>query len=159
MSQFTPETDFRIEFDGDVVTGSMKRLLRGDMLRMMPETGEAEVIGDGPLTRVEVRASMESQRLAVEVLPSYITKFEGLIVGGEAVSAEVFFEKYAAQTYFTRLVVGLEQHLLATSFVKADGGEAGAEAGAEENPEKKSALPSASSSPDSSGGKASPSPG
>ena len=158
MSQFTPETDFRIEFDGDVVTGSMKRLLRGDMLRMMPETGAAEVIADGPLTRLVVRASLESQRLAVEVLPSYITKFEGLRVGGEAVSAEVFFEKYAAQTYFTRLVVGLEQHLLSTSYVKADGEEEVAEPGAEEA-EKKSALPSASSSPDSSGGKASPSPG
>ena len=157
MSQFTPETDFRIEFDGDVVTGSMKRLLRGDMLRMMPETGEAEVIGDGPLTRLVVRASLESQRLAVEVLPSYITKFEGLRVGGEAVSAEVFFEKYAVHTYFTRLVVALEQHLIATSYVKADGEEAGAEA--EEAAEKKSASPSASSSPDSSGGKASPSPG
>ena len=158
MSQFIPATDFRIEFDGDVVTGSMKQLLRGDMLRMMPETGEAEVIEAGPLTRVEVRASLESQRLAVEVLPSYITKFEGLIVGVEAVSAEVFFEKYAMHTYFTLLVVGLERHLLATSYVKADGGEAGAEPGAEAA-EKKSASPSASSSPDSSGGKASPSPG
>lgn len=141
MSQFTPETGFSIKFDGDTVSGSMKRLKRGDFLKLYPDMdGMAAVDAGGKTARVSIRASVETLDRAAELLPGYVTEFKGLRIGGVEVGADGFFKEFAGLSFFSSLVSGLLGHLMNTSYLLED-------------EEKKSGSPSGSTSQDSSGGK------
>ncbi len=95
MSAFTPDFEFRIEFDGDVVTGRMKRLTRADQIKLAPSMGLVREEGQSVY-----QVFLDSVQGVAAILPDYVTEFHGLTIGGR----EATLDQMLTHSYFNNLV-------------------------------------------------------
>lgn len=137
MSQFTPEFEFEIAFDGDTVRGKMRRMKRRHMLTIAAAIA-APAGSDGEETADTV-AQMQRMEAGIPVLQECVTEFSGLSIGGEPAALEAVID----EAYFTPLVMEMLTRLLNESRIgEAEG--------------KKSGESSGGSAEDSSAGSPSP---
>lgn len=111
MSNFLPSRTFRIEFDGDVITGRLRPLTRQDLLRLSPYFKQAP----GGAVSMIFADQMALADAAAELLPAYIEDFSGLTVDGRPAGLEVALE----QSYFLELLAALIGDLFAASTLSA----------------------------------------
>lgn len=91
MSGFTPLVSETFKFDGDEVKVQFKRLKRKDMISLIPKMSEGG--------RIEITSEVINQ--AIDLIPEYVTKFDGLRdANGDVVDLELALDN----AYFTKLV-------------------------------------------------------
>jgi len=98
MSNFTPTVSKQYEFDGDTVNVVFSRLLRKDMLTVLPiflKLNKAEEDTD------EYREGINDILNALaDVLPNYVSKFEGL---DDAEGNPIAIDQVVNEMYFMSL--------------------------------------------------------
>ena len=108
MSGFTPSVNFTLEFDGDTIDVTCKRLKRKDMIKLSPYINVDE---DGG-----VKMSFESQMKMFDVmsnlLPEYIIKFDGLT---QSDGSKIDIKGALAESYFNSLTGDLISNLMRIS--------------------------------------------
>ena len=112
MSNFTPTVSKEYEFDGDTVNVVFSRLLRKDMLTVLPaflKLNKAEEDSD------EYRDGINGilNNLA-EVLPNYVSKMEGL---NDADGVAITIDQVVNEMYFMQLCAMIVLDLIKESGV------------------------------------------
>jgi hypothetical protein len=112
MSNFTPLVNQEYEFEGDKISITFSRLKRKDMLASMPalkRLTDANDSGDEDAKREAINDVLNN---IADVLPGYVTSFEGLADGdGSPVAIEAVCETF----YFMKLAAEIATGMLQAS--------------------------------------------
>jgi len=105
MSRFLPTVLHTIDFDGDTVSVKLRRVTRGDMLRIAPHL---PTDGNEPTTEQNLIMLEE----IAQVLPGYVESFDGLVDGnGEPITLETVI----SEAYFLELLGEIAGLLISSS--------------------------------------------
>ena len=111
MSGYTPKEKFELEFEGDIITYSLSRMTRKEVMVLTPyfmkvKTDESE-------------EAMNAMDKVIDMLPDHVSEFKGLKdAGGNALSFESMFN----QSYFIRVVKDMAANLMQISWISKEKG-------------------------------------
>lgn len=117
MGNFTRTFSKTIEFDGDTISYTMKRLKRKKALDLAPymtydDDGNLKMTFEDQLKFVEVGATL---------LGDHLTEFSGLVVEGQEVQLNsTEFKEIFEEAYFMPLISELFNDLMSESFMDND---------------------------------------
>jgi len=112
MSNFTPLVDKEYEFDGDTIKVTFSRLLRKDMLNVLPaflSLSKAEEGGE-----VYTESINEVLNNIADILPGYVKEFSGL---NDSKGDPIDIETVVNEMYFMRLCSLIALDVIAESGV------------------------------------------
>lgn len=115
MSNFTPLVKFSLEFEGDSISMDLRRLKREAILKLSPYLTTNE---QGKVTGLSFEDQTKFTNVMIEILPSYVTNFSGLV---DAIGNLISLEDMIQEAYFQSLVSHIVSKLLLIS--SPDGGE------------------------------------
>jgi hypothetical protein len=111
MSNFTPLVTKEYDFDGDKVKVTFSRLLRKDMLNVMPAFAKLNAAGEG--SRDHDDAVNDILNGLADSLPHCVKSFTGL---NDSTGSPISIETVVGEMYFMRLCV-----LISMDVVKESG--------------------------------------
>jgi hypothetical protein len=101
MGKWTAEVELDpIEFDGDVIKFTAKRLLAADMGVVMSHY-------DAEKQMVRFASQMAMAEMCADIFPKYITKIEGMVKGDGTPFTLPEFLEAVKESYFTPLITSL----------------------------------------------------
>lgn len=116
MSRFTKTFKFTLEFDGDTIEVTARRLQQKHFAALTPfikSDGEEK----DKAVKVQMKEGVEMLGVAAQILPDCIVEFSGLkAADGTALTlADIVHE-----VYFMRILSNMLNRLMAESFLKED---------------------------------------
>lgn len=114
MSRFTKQFSFTLEFDGDVVAVTARRLQQKHFAVLTPfiKTGEEQASA-----KVQLKEGVEMLGVAAQILPDCIVSLTGLKA---ADGVDLALSDIITEVYFMRLLADMLGKLMAESFLKEE---------------------------------------
>jgi hypothetical protein len=111
MGNWTAEVElYPIDFDGDKITFTAKRLLAADMGLVMSHY-------DAEKQMMRFASQMEMAEMCAEVFPKYVTKIDGMVKGDGGPFTLPEFLCAVKEAYFTPLITELFVQIMKISTV------------------------------------------